>query len=109
MAIMSRPAAGLRMKSIEQFVVTESALGPIIARRTAYIARSASANIAGPETVPPGRKCLSSAISRTSASIGAMRSTVKSRATCGNSAFMNAFSAAVSICGVMLSSLPERG
>jgi hypothetical protein len=29
---MSRPAAGLRMKSIEQFVVTDSASGPIIAR-----------------------------------------------------------------------------
>ena len=28
---MSTPAAGLRMKSIEQFVVTASALGPIMA------------------------------------------------------------------------------
>ncbi len=38
-----------------RFVVTASATGPMDAKIAVYIVTSASANIAGPEIVPPGR------------------------------------------------------
>ena len=50
-------AAGFLRKLMFKLVVTAIATGPIIARRAAYIAVSASVIRAAPEIVPPGRKC----------------------------------------------------
>ncbi len=44
------------MKSIEQLVVTASSTGPIRLINERYTATSARENIAGPDTVPPGRR-----------------------------------------------------
>src|SRR6056297_25872 len=97
--ISRAPAGGLRMKSIETFVVTASACGPMRDSTARYIATSASANIVGPDTVPPGRKCRSAAFSSTRTPSTITSSTVKSSAVCGNSALMNVCSAPASIAG----------
>ena len=104
----SRPAAGLRMKSMLQFVVTASATGPICAKIARYIATSARPNIAGPDTVPPGRRCFSPTRNRRINPSGPTCSTPKSSATCAKSLTKNACKAARSITKPMLSSAPVR-
>ena len=97
MQVIRPPAGGLRMKSMEQFVVTASASGPIRARIARYIATSASANIVGPETVPPGRRWRSAGASATRRCSGVASSTVKSSETWGNASPRKACSSATSI------------
>ena len=47
---------GFLKKFIFKFVVTAKTTDPMVFNIAAYMARSASSIIDGPETVPPGRK-----------------------------------------------------
>mgnify|MGYP002700360315 CR=1 FL=1 len=67
------------------------------ARGSIGAARSASPNSAGPDTVLPGRKCLSAVTRRTRTPVLVTSITSKSVWTCGNTSTRNAPSASASI------------
>jgi len=48
--------SGFRKKFMFKFVVTAKTTDPTVFKIAAYMAKSASSIIDGPETVPPGRK-----------------------------------------------------